>query len=70
MPVEGLRGSGSKSSLIAPQPGLGLGVRGCSDVTLLTHVAGAVCSCQGEAQPPAGSKVKLLPELSFIQRFK
>lgn len=63
-PVEGLRGSSSKSSLVAPQPGLGLGVRGRSHVALLTHGAGAVCSGQEESQRPAGSKVKLLPEPS------
>lgn len=43
VPVQGLRGTGSKSTLIAPQPGLCLGVRRCSDVTLLTHVAGDGC---------------------------
>lgn len=39
VPVQGLCGSGSKSALVAPQSGLRLGVRGRSDVTLLTHLA-------------------------------
>lgn len=43
MPVQGLRGAGSKPTLVAPHPGLCLGVRGCSDVTLLTHVDGDDC---------------------------
>lgn len=45
MPVQGLpgSGSGSKPTLVAPHPGLCLGVRGCSDVTLLAHVDGDDC---------------------------
>lgn len=58
-PVEGLRGSAPRAGLVAPQPGLGLGVRGRSHVALLTHGAGAVCSGQEGCQRPAGSKVKL-----------
>lgn len=51
MPVEGLRRTRSESTLICPHPWLGLGVRGCSDITLLTHDAGmslTVFSCQDE----------------------
>lgn len=40
VPVQGLRGTGSKPTLVAPHPGLRLGVRGCGDVTLLAHVDG------------------------------
>lgn len=43
VPVQGLRGAGSKPTLVAPHPGLCLGVRGCSDVTLLAHVDGDDC---------------------------
>lgn len=63
MPVHGLRGagSGSKPALVAPHPGLCLGVRGCSDVTLLAHVDGDNCcrllmpggvstSCRGKVE--------------------
>ena len=49
VPVKGLRRTSSKSTLVAPHPGLGLGVRGSSHITLLTHVDGTtlmIFSCQ------------------------
>lgn len=51
MPVKGLCRTSPKATLVAPHPWLGLGVRGCSNITLLTHVDGmtvTVFSCQGE----------------------
>lgn len=51
MPVEGLHRAGPESALVAPHPWLGLGVRGCSDVTLLTHVDGFLSSPARMSQP-------------------
>lgn len=45
VPVQGLWGAGPTSTLVAPHPWLGLGVWGCSHVTLLTHVDGDNCHC-------------------------
>lgn len=44
VPVKGLHRTSPESALVAPHPWLGLGVRGCSDVTLLTHVDGLLSS--------------------------
>lgn len=49
VPIEGLCRTTPKSTLIAPHPWLGLGVWGCSNITLLTHFDGptvTVFSCQ------------------------
>lgn len=59
MPVQRLRGTGPKPTLVAPHPGLCLGVRGCSDITLLAHVV-AGFSCQDESQRPAEGDSKPL----------
>lgn len=59
MAVQRLRGTGPKPTLVAPHPGLCLGVRGCSDVTLLAHVV-AGFSCQDESQRPAEGDSKPL----------
>lgn len=51
VPIVWLCRTSSKSALVAPHPWLGLGVRGCSNITLLTHVDGmtvTVFSCLGE----------------------
>lgn len=51
MPIEGLWRTSSKSTLVASHPWLGLGVRRCSNITLLTHfdgIAVTVFSCQEE----------------------
>lgn len=44
VPIEGLCRSSSEPTLVAPHPGLGLGVRGCSNITLLTHLDGMLLS--------------------------
>lgn len=73
VPVQGLRGTGSKPTLVAPHPGLRLGVRGCGDVTLLAHVdgddrllmpGGVSTSCRGKV------KAAELNEEPQDQRFK
>lgn len=51
VPVEGLHRTGPKPALVAPHPWLGLGVRGCSDVTLLTHVDGSLSSHARMSRP-------------------
>lgn len=58
MPVQGLGRTTPISTLVAPHPVLGLGVRGCSNITLLTHVDGTtvtVFSCQAESWRPVDS---------------
>lgn len=44
MPIERLSRTGTKSTLVAPHPWLGLGVWGCSNITLLTHSDGMLLS--------------------------
>lgn len=59
MPVEGLHRARSESPLIGPHPWLSLGIRGCGNVTLLTHFAGTavtVFSCQDEGVSPVAEK--------------
>lgn len=69
MPVQRLRGTRPKPTLVAPHPRLCLGVRGCSNVTLLAHVV-AGFSCQDESQRPAEGDLKPLNEELRNQRVK
>lgn len=58
VPIEGLCRSSSEPTLVAPHPGLGLGVRGCSNITLLTHLDGMLLSSHARINELATCGVK------------